>query len=116
MFQDKQDIYIRIIIFTMVSLFIIALFNTILSYKELGIERSKLEILKIDIKIKKENFLGDLLFQYHFDLQDCIDSIATNPKLSEEKCIEGINQSNLAQKIKEWGGEEYLKVVNEENK
>jgi hypothetical protein len=102
---------VNIILLIAIALLIIVSLNTYLTYKSVGIEKVKLELLQTDIKIKKETLLGDLIFQYHVDLQDCFASIPQNPKLSEEKCIEEINQSHLVEKIKEWGGEEYLETI-----
>ena len=92
---------INAILFVLIALLIVSSFNTFLNYKRFSIE--------------KETFLGDLLYQYYFDLQSCIDSISEESELSEGKCIEEINQSNLAQKIKEWGGAEYLEIITKEN-
>ncbi|MCK4454193.1 hypothetical protein KAU51_02505 [Candidatus Parcubacteria bacterium] len=110
--KNKVDIILLIAI----ALLIIVSLNTYLAYKSVNIEKVRLELLQTDIKIKQETLLGDLLFQYYIDLQDCFGFIAQNPELSEEKCIEEINQSRLAEKIKEWGGEEYLESVSEGNK
>jgi hypothetical protein len=93
---------------------VILLVNVGLLYKIFRTEEAKLELMKIDIKIKKEAHLGNLLFQYHQDLQDCFNSIGEVPNLTEEKCIKEMNQSELAKKIKEWGGAEYLEKLYED--
>jgi signal transduction histidine kinase len=102
---------INILLLIGIVLVIIVSFNTYLTYKSVNIEKTKLELLQTDIKIKQETFLGNLVSQYHLDLQDCLDFISKNPQLSKEKCIEEMNQSYLAEKIREWGGEKYLETI-----
>jgi len=93
---------INLILFILIAFLLIASFNLFLNYKRFSIER--------------ETFLGNLLYQYYFELQSCIDSISENSELSEEKCIEKINQTNLAEKIEKYGGAEYLETISDEKK
>jgi len=104
MFKEKSDIYMKVILIILTGLFIVSLLNLILKF---SIEKSQLELMRTDIKIKKETLLGDLLYQYYVDIADCIQ----NTELSEKQCISEVNQSNLAEKIIEWGGAEYLREI-----
>ena len=113
MFEKNKT---NIFLFIFVTLLIVFSFDAYSNYKRTSIEEAQLKLMQTDIEIKKENFLGDLLFQYHVDLQACFDFIAQDAELSEEKCIKEINQSRLAEKIKEWGGEDYLETIGEENR
>ena len=85
------------------------IYFVIIAFSFLSIANKFLVNQEIDIKIKHETLLGNLLYQYNLDLLDCINSIEDNPELTEEKCVEEMNNSNLAEKIREWGGEQYLK-------
>lgn len=109
-----SNIKVNIILLILVAFFSVFVFDAFVSYKMLNVETAQMELLRTDVEVKKETLLGDLVFQYYVDLRDCFDFIAQNPELSEEKCIEEVNQSVLAEKIRKWGGSEYLETIGTE--
>lgn len=60
------------------------------------------------VEINRESHLGNLLLQYYSDLDACYASISDNPDLTEGKCNQDLQNSELAGLIKKWGGEKYL--------
>lgn len=62
----------------------------------------------IDVKIKKELHIANLIGQYNNDLNNCFEEVKTNRELTEEFCIISMNESELAKLIISWGYEDIL--------
>ena len=105
---NKFELHSKIGLFLLAIFIITSIGILFVGYRTLQIKQDKLELYKTDIEIKKETYLANLLAQYHGDLQSCFDAINQQPGLTEEKCIEEVNNSNLAKIIRKWGYQDFL--------
>lgn len=103
----SNKIFHSLILLLLIILVIVNLIAINLSTKNLKIQDKNLEITE-------DLFLGDLTYQYFTDLNNCIDAkiqsgIKDENTILKEQCKEEMRNTNLYQKIQQFGGEEYIK-------
>ena len=87
------------------------LYFAVMVFLFLSIANKFLENQNMDIKIKKELHIANLIGQYNNDLNACLESSKTNQQLREEECIKTMNGSNLAKLIVSWGYQDALMTI-----
>ena len=87
------------------------LYFAIMAFLFLSIANKFLENQNIDIKIKKELHIANLIGQYNNDLNVCLESSQNNEQLTEEECVKIMNESNLAELIRSWNYQDTLMTI-----
>jgi len=68
----------------------------------------ELSIREKELQIKEETYISTLLDQYNRDLQSCFSAAEKSKTLTRDKCIENINNSRVANLLKNWGYSDLL--------
>ena len=87
------------------------LYFAVIAFLFLSIANKYIENQNLDIKMKKELHIANLIGQYNNDLNACLESSKNNKQLTEETCIKTMNESNLAKLIISWGYQDALMTI-----
>jgi hypothetical protein len=71
-------------------------------------QNQELSIREKEFQIKEETYISTLLDQYNRDLQGCFSAAEKSKTLTRDKCIENINNSRVANLLKNWGYSDLL--------
>lgn len=105
---EKTNLFIKILTSLLLLITICVISLSIIEWKSYKLKNKEVGLLEIDIKIKTESYVSSLIAQYNTDLQSCLELTKTNKEYTEARCIQEMNDSNLAKIITNWGYGNFL--------